>query len=272
VAYESQPPNGPELTGADPHAVKYSAREVATSGAASGAAWSWAALPAANTPRRHICALRRPWKIPERFGASGKPFRRPMKAHRQAAETCRPREMYSVAFDDPVRGLVNPRSSAICGPNQELTLLKTACALRARQFDRTRRRPKHSVSADRPGWKPRAQGEVVAPSHRRDRHRLGDRRSQIAPAATRYDKRRHDDPMSTHLVQPPNGPELTGADPHAQKYSAREAAKGGPRPVQRGVGRPAPKTEPCVGATRYVRTASPKIVAGAISASAGTAT
>jgi hypothetical protein len=37
-------PNGSELTGADPHAGKYSAREVATSGAASGAAWSWARL------------------------------------------------------------------------------------------------------------------------------------------------------------------------------------------------------------------------------------
>jgi hypothetical protein len=33
-------PNGPELTGADPHAEKYSAGEAATSGAASGAAWS----------------------------------------------------------------------------------------------------------------------------------------------------------------------------------------------------------------------------------------
>jgi hypothetical protein len=38
-----RPSNGPELTGADPHAGKYSAREVATSGAAPGAAWSWAA-------------------------------------------------------------------------------------------------------------------------------------------------------------------------------------------------------------------------------------
>jgi hypothetical protein len=36
------PPNGPELTGADPHAEQYSAREAATRGAASGAAWSWA--------------------------------------------------------------------------------------------------------------------------------------------------------------------------------------------------------------------------------------
>ena len=35
-----QRPNGPELTGADPHAGKYTAREVATGGAASGAAWS----------------------------------------------------------------------------------------------------------------------------------------------------------------------------------------------------------------------------------------
>jgi len=32
--------NGPELTGAGPHAGKYSAREVATRGTASGAAWS----------------------------------------------------------------------------------------------------------------------------------------------------------------------------------------------------------------------------------------
>ena len=38
------PLNGPKLTGADPHAVKYSVREVARRGAASGAAWSWAAL------------------------------------------------------------------------------------------------------------------------------------------------------------------------------------------------------------------------------------
>jgi hypothetical protein len=34
------PPNGPQLNGADPHATKYSAREVATGGSASGAAWS----------------------------------------------------------------------------------------------------------------------------------------------------------------------------------------------------------------------------------------
>jgi hypothetical protein len=33
-------PNGPKLTGADPHAQKYSPREAATSGAASGAARS----------------------------------------------------------------------------------------------------------------------------------------------------------------------------------------------------------------------------------------
>jgi hypothetical protein len=38
------PPNGPELTGADPHAQKYSARKAARRGAVSGAAWSWAAL------------------------------------------------------------------------------------------------------------------------------------------------------------------------------------------------------------------------------------
>jgi hypothetical protein len=37
--------DGPGLTGADPHAEKYSAREVATSGPASGAAWSWVAPP-----------------------------------------------------------------------------------------------------------------------------------------------------------------------------------------------------------------------------------
>jgi hypothetical protein len=28
--------------------------------------------------------------------------------------------------------------------------------------------------------------------------------------------------VSTHWFQPPNEPELTGADPHAEKYSARE--------------------------------------------------
>jgi hypothetical protein len=44
------PPNGPELTGADPPAPKYSSREAATSGAASGAAWSWATLLTIDRP------------------------------------------------------------------------------------------------------------------------------------------------------------------------------------------------------------------------------
>jgi hypothetical protein len=34
------PSNGPKLTGADPHAEKYSVREAATGESASGAAWS----------------------------------------------------------------------------------------------------------------------------------------------------------------------------------------------------------------------------------------
>ena len=38
--------------------------------------------------------------------------------------------------------------------------------------------------------------------------------------------------------QAANGPDLTGADPHAEEYSARESQQpAGPRPVQRGVGR-----------------------------------
>jgi hypothetical protein len=54
-ASETPTPNGPELTGADPHAEKYSPPEVAASGAASGAAWSWAAVRVA------LLAERRTW-------------------------------------------------------------------------------------------------------------------------------------------------------------------------------------------------------------------
>ena len=41
-------PNGPELTGADPHAQKFSTREEPSCGSASGAAWSWAAVTRAE--------------------------------------------------------------------------------------------------------------------------------------------------------------------------------------------------------------------------------
>jgi hypothetical protein len=56
--HETRRPNGPELTGADPHAGKYSAREAATRGSASGAAWSWAAFQAGDfggTPDLRMC-------------------------------------------------------------------------------------------------------------------------------------------------------------------------------------------------------------------------
>jgi hypothetical protein len=42
---------------------------------------------------------------------------------------------------------------------------------------------------------------------------------------------------SETVHRPANGPELTGADPHAVKYSAQRCQPAGPRPVQRGVGR-----------------------------------
>jgi hypothetical protein len=56
----------------------------------------------------------------------------------------------------------------------------------------------------------------------------------------RHDQRNDTDPG---VIPSPKGPELPGADPHADKYSSRAAASAEARPVQRRVSRlPVPRT------------------------------
>src|SRR6266540_2240250 len=46
-------------------------------------------------------------------------------------------------------------------------------------------------------------------------------------------------PSRSARTNPPNGPKLTGVDPHTESYQPWDSRGAGPRPVERRVGRPA---------------------------------